>query len=242
MGHIALRKALHKLRQPSFEKYKYAFAGYMLNCDQSFLPSESDSKRALSPLMASLMTERIRHEINLKKLISDDHLELGDQLEWNGSTRRFGSFHLPFGISVQLPDHLSEHPSRAYAIGNAITLRPEAILSHARIDQLFRQIELDPEYLYLQGKTSWDSNNEIQDYMKDYFYKFYRLPLISEQNKIRTDRALNTVTIEESLARLRDIEYNDVKELLSELQLPMMGSGGLPQLCESLADLSRRSL
>jgi hypothetical protein len=246
MSNAAIRSALAALAQPQNDKFKYAFAGYLLGCNESFVPKGAPSSRGLSdsaddlrPLMTSMLSSRFKFEVGERMSIEHDLNERGETMNWV----RFSLPGTPMSLHLDssiVPHSLTRENPAPISLSAAITTRPDSIYKFARMENLYSLMNISPEMLHLRdSKSSWDGYNEIQDYMADYLLKFYGLPAITPIQKRQAEKFgprndLDTHLLEE--------DYASAKNQIGALQLPPISAGGQPQLCVDLARASQSSL
>ena len=254
MANAALRFALQSLKQPDKAKYRYAFAGYLMNCDdEKFI--EGDSEQALRPLRASLATERARFEIYERINLGHDlsaHAEkdLGkpDEIKW--VSRNYVAFPIDTK-AVNLSSYPSGFSSMVARVSRAT---PKWLIKLSRFENLYNKMSLSTESLHLgdthtpNSKSSWDGYNEIQDYMADYFYKYYGLPAITQIQQAEGEKnsarfaGVPVVHRTDLETKLSDEDYNSALADLTSLNLPQIQNGDKRALCRALSSESMKAL
>lgn len=238
MSNPALRDMLNRLKQPEYSKYKYAFAGYLLECNEdSFLPR--DSRSDLADFIRDMSATRASFEMQQRLNLNQDLANLGENLVWKDRD-------VPSHNFDSSPQRLRDSPSgMAYMIVvNSRGLPPDWMTKLARMENLYNTMGLSTDPLHIgDGKTSWDGYNEIQDYMADYLLRFYGLPEIVPIQKIAAENRTAVGVHRNDLdTRLSDYDYQTVLPGLRELQLPAMQNGNRRQLCRDLSAASRAAL
>lgn len=254
MANSALRSALKSMKSPELAKYRFAFAGYMLNCnDEKFI--EGDSESALRPLRARMATERARFEIRQRLNLNNDLTEhalqdngTADEVKW--LPRNDDAY--PVDTKAVNLDSYSKGFSSMVARVSRVT--PKWLIKLSRFENLYDKMGLSTEPLHLgdvktpNAKTSWDGYNEVQDYMADYLYKYYGLPAITpiqqaEGEEISARQSgVDVVHRLDLMTKLSDEDYGSVVEDLKALGLPEIQGTDKNGLCRALSAESLKAL
>jgi len=170
-----------------------------------------------------MFQKRYDYEVFARKGIEADHQKYGDTLHRS-----------------------SRYPIPAAPRANATTARTTSATQFAKIENLYNVMTLSSSHLYIPGMMgSWDSYNQVQNFMSEYIAQFYGLPSMSAANKKQAEQH-RSFAAGESRADLEmpllPEDYNQVKPLLDALQLPSMPAGGIAQLCQQLSGASLQEL
>lgn len=229
MSHAALTQAIGFLQQPEKQKFKYAFAGLLLNCEESFL--DNDNTGDLSKLMSRIVTERAVYELKIRKTMADDLKKLGENLVWIDTNVDY----YPFDYSVL--DFKNEPSGLKQMVTRVSRHIPDWRKKLTRFENLYNKMGLSTEMIHIgPSKTSWDGYNEIQDYMADYMLKYHGLPeIVPVQKRAVEAPGVHRMDLE---TRLSVEDYNSMKPAIDSLQLPEFEAGNKKQICKQLSRMS----
>lgn len=253
MANAAIRSMLQTLSTPEHAKYKYAFAGYLLNCDENFM--DGDSNGDLRSLRAEMATERARFEIRQRLNLNQDlalHAtrDLGrtDEVRWR--PRHDDAY--PIDTRAI---NLSSYPDGLAAmVARVSRVTPDWLVKLSRFENLYNKMGISTEGLHLgdpetpNSKTSWDGYNEVQDYMADYLYKYYNLPSITHAQQLIGEeisaRSAGVAVVHRTdlMTRVSDEDYATVVGGLDALELPRIQGDDKRALCRTLSNESLRAL
>lgn len=254
MANAALRSTLQKMKSPDLSKYRFAFAGYLMNCDdEKFI--EGDSDQDLRPLRARMATERARFEIRQRLNLNSDlaeHAEKDngrpDEVKWHPRDDD------AYPVDTKAVDLYSHSKGFSSMVARVARVTPKWLVKLSRFENLYDKMGLSTEPLHLgdvktpNSKTSWDGYNEVQDYMADYLYKYYGLPAITpiqqaEGEEISARQAgVGVVHRLDLMTKLSDEDYGSALEDLKALGLPEIQGTDKKSLCRALSTESLKAL